>query len=104
MLSNCWKIIDLRDQGGAPRMTGSKCRTGDDVTPHPATRAGASRCRIPSAFRVLQPLDRDPVHALQRQPARGVENVGELPRSRHEGSGDVQGGDEVLVEDLFVRG
>jgi hypothetical protein len=53
-------------------------------------------------LRVLQPLERNSVHALERQPSRGVEEVGELPRRGHEGCGDIQGGDEVLVEELGV--
>ena len=70
--------------------------------PHPATRAGPSRSGVTSAFRVLQSLDRDPVHALEREASRGVEEVGELPRCGDQGGGDVQGGDEVFVEELRV--
>ena len=70
--------------------------------PPPGHPSGGESLSIRSAFRVLQPLDRDPVHALERQASRGVEKVGKLPRGGYEGGGDVQGSDEVLVEELGV--
>jgi hypothetical protein len=68
----------------------------------PARRAGRGQV-CGSGGRIGETGEGDLVDVLESEAPDGVEEKGEVSGRGHQGHGDVQGGDEVLPEDLFAR-